>query len=153
SASASASRPASATASSTAAADFRVLLSLCKPVLTRRSTRLLHEAMMLLGGNGIEEEFSPLPRLHRDAVIMETWEGPHNVLYTQALRDLDRLDVDPDAFVDRHAASGTADALAEELAGLLERADDPEATVPFARWAGRMVRSFARRELEEVGAA
>jgi alkylation response protein AidB-like acyl-CoA dehydrogenase len=139
--------------SSTAAADFRVLLSLCKPVLTRRSTRLLHEAMMLLGGQGVEEEFSPLPRLHRDAVIMETWEGPHAVLYTQAMNDLDRLDFDADAFVGRHAASGTAGDMAGDLAGLLDRADDPDTTVPFARWARRMVRSFGRRELEEADPA
>lgn len=142
-------RPGGAPAS-TAAADFRVLLSLCKPALTRRSTRLLHDAMMLLGGQGIEEEFSPLPRLHRDAVIMETWEGPHDVLHTQALKDLDRLDLDPGAFVERHAASGTGEELADGISGLVDRADDPEATVPFARWAGRMVRSFARRELEEA---
>lgn len=140
-------------ASSTAAADFRVLLSLCKPVLTRRSTRLLHEAMMLLGGQGIEEEFSPLPRLHRDAVIMETWEGPHDVLHTQALKDLHRLDFEPGAFVERHAAAGTGGDLAAELSRLLDRADDPETTVPFAGWARRMVRSFARRELEEADAA
>lgn len=152
-----------------ATVDFRVMLSLAKPVLTRRSTRLLHEAMMLLGGNGIEEEFSPLPRLHRDAVIMETWEGPHNVLLTQALRDLRRFEVDPGAFVERLA--GTRDArppaspgeaargagprapdrpLAEELARLLDAAGDPETTVPFARWADGMVRAFGRHVLEQT---
>lgn len=98
-----------------AAADFRVLLSLAKPVLTAQATRLLHESMMLLGGNGIEERFSPLPRLYRDAVIMETWEGPHNVLYTQALRDLIRFDMDPEAFVTRVAGEGHA-GLGRELA-------------------------------------
>lgn len=75
-------------ADDTRAVDFRILLSLCKPVLTMASTRLTRDAMMLLGGNGIEERFSPLPRLFRDAVIMETWEGPHDVLFTQAFRDL-----------------------------------------------------------------
>jgi alkylation response protein AidB-like acyl-CoA dehydrogenase len=152
-----------------AAVDFRVMLSLAKPVLTRRSTRLLHEAMMLLGGNGIEEEFSPLPRLHRDAVIMETWEGPHNVLLTQALRDLRRFEVDPAAFVERMAGdrdarapaplgarrrgdapAGEGAALADELGGLLEAADDPRTTVPFARWAEGMVRAFARNVLQET---
>jgi alkylation response protein AidB-like acyl-CoA dehydrogenase len=83
------------------AAYFRILLSLAKPVWTRRATELLHEAIMVLAGNGIEERFTPLPRLYRDSVIMETWEGPHNVLYTQALTDLLRFDVDPAAFVER----------------------------------------------------
>jgi alkylation response protein AidB-like acyl-CoA dehydrogenase len=75
-------------------ADFRILLSLAKPVLTGTSTRLAREAMTLLGGNGIEEGFSSLPRLYRDAVIMEIWEGPHDLLFTQAMRDLTRFDVD-----------------------------------------------------------
>jgi acyl-CoA dehydrogenase len=87
------------------AVHFRILLSLAKPVWTRRATTLLHDAMMVLGGNGIEERFSPLPRLYRDSVIMETWEGPHNVLYTQALNDLVRFDVDPAAFVQRVEAA------------------------------------------------
>ena len=37
---------------STEALDFRYLLSLGKPVLTREATVLVHEAIMLLGGNG-----------------------------------------------------------------------------------------------------
>jgi hypothetical protein len=77
---------------------FRILLSLCKPVLTERSTRLTREAMVLLGGNGIEERFSPLPRLYRDALIMEIWEGPHDVLFAQELRHLRRFGVNPVAF-------------------------------------------------------
>lgn len=37
-----------------------------KPVLTALASRHLHEAMTVLDGNGIEERFSPLPRLYRD---------------------------------------------------------------------------------------
>jgi len=91
-----------------AAADFRVLLSLCKRTLTRRASELLHEAMGLLGGNGIEEAFSPLPRLFRDMVIMETWEGPHDVLLAQALRDIGRYGVEPGGFVERMVADEAA---------------------------------------------
>ncbi len=91
-----------------AAMDFRILLSLCKPVLTMTSTRMTHEAMLLLGGNGIEERFSLLPRLYRDAVIMEIWEGPHDVLFTQALKDLRRFDVNPQAFVHRVLGAGSS---------------------------------------------
>jgi acyl-CoA dehydrogenase len=100
------------------AADFRVLLSLAKPVLTRAATHRLHDAMMVLGGNGIEERFSPLPRLYRDSVIMETWEGPHNVLFEQALRDMARFDVDPAGLVERLTGaplSDVVDGLADAL--------------------------------------
>lgn len=50
-------------------------------------------------------------------------------------------------------AAGAGGDLAAELSRLLDRADDPETTVPFAGWARRMVRSSARRELEEADAA
>ena len=45
-----------------------------------------------LGGNGTIEDFSPLPRLWRDAIVFESWEGTHNVLVAQVLRDLARMD-------------------------------------------------------------
>jgi alkylation response protein AidB-like acyl-CoA dehydrogenase len=124
--------------------DFRVMLSLCKTVLTRRCTGLLHESMMLLGGNGIEERFSPLPRLYRDSVINETWEGPHNVLLSQALRDLLRHGVKPDEFIGRIAGTEDAD-LAGRLAGILKEARDRDVTVPFARLADPLVTAFAER--------
>lgn len=134
-----------------AAADFRIMLSLCKTVLTRRATRLLHDAMMLLGGNGIEERFSPLPRLHRDMVIMETWEGPHDVLLTQALRDLERYDADARDFVERVAGPGREE-LADELAALLAGDLQAPPTVAFGPIAGALVSAFADRALEEAGA-
>jgi hypothetical protein len=46
----------------------------------------------LLGANGIVEDFSILPRLLRDSLIIETWEGTHNTLALQLLRDLSRFD-------------------------------------------------------------
>lgn len=130
------------------AVDFRILLSLCKPVLTRRATRLLHEAMTILGGNGIEERFSPLPRLYRDAVIMETWEGPHNVLLTQALRDLRRFEVDPTAFLPRVAGERGSSLVPETVTALQgSGGDDP--TVSLGRLAPRLVRAFSDRALNE----
>lgn len=48
---------------------------------------------MVLGGNGIEEQFCPLPRLWRDAAILETWEGPYTLLLMQALSDLRKFGV------------------------------------------------------------
>lgn len=47
----------------------------------------MREAMLILGGNGIIEDFTILPRLFRDAMIIETWEGPPNTLCLQIVRD------------------------------------------------------------------
>ena len=50
----------------------------------------MREAMLILGGNGIVEDFTILPRLFRDAMIIETWEGPPNTLCLQIVRDAAR---------------------------------------------------------------
>ena len=44
------------------------------------ATDVVHRAIEVLGGNGTIEDFSSLPRLYRDAVVYESWEGTHNVL-------------------------------------------------------------------------
>jgi hypothetical protein len=51
------------------------------------STRAAREGIEILGGNGTIEDFSPLPRLYRDAIVIESWEGTHNTLCAQVLRD------------------------------------------------------------------
>ena len=128
------------------AARFRVLLSLAKPVLTRRASVLAHEALLVLGANGIEERFSPLPRLYRDAAVMETWEGPHNVLLTQAARDLVRLRVDVDDFVAGVAGRGDA-ALAAALEQVVRGADADDALLAMPELAGRIVDALGDRVL------
>ena len=62
-------------------------------MLTRRGPGHVYNAMMVLGGNGTEERFSALPRLWRDAAILETWEGPYTPLLMQALGDLVKFGV------------------------------------------------------------
>lgn len=47
----------------------------------------VHDAIEVLGGNGTIEDFSILPRLYRDAIVLESWEGSHNTLCLQILRD------------------------------------------------------------------
>jgi hypothetical protein len=71
----------------------RVHVSIAKAVATRVAQQVAYEAMMLPAGNGIEERFSALPRLVRDAAIYETWEGPYTLLLMQALDDLVRFGV------------------------------------------------------------
>jgi alkylation response protein AidB-like acyl-CoA dehydrogenase len=70
----------------------RVHVSVAKAVSTRAAARCIYEAMVLPAGNGIEERFSALPRLLRDAAIFETWEGPYTLLLMQAFGDLVRFE-------------------------------------------------------------
>jgi alkylation response protein AidB-like acyl-CoA dehydrogenase len=50
-------------------------------------TLTIREGIEILGGNGTIEDFSVLPRLYRDAIVAESWEGNHNTLCGQVLRD------------------------------------------------------------------
>jgi alkylation response protein AidB-like acyl-CoA dehydrogenase len=63
-----------------------------------RSAVLAHDvivqAIEMLGGNGAIENFSILPRLLRDNIVYENWEGTHNVLLAQAQRDIRRYGLD-----------------------------------------------------------
>ena len=56
-----------------------------------RTARLSHDAVNrgieILGGNGTIETFSVLPRLLRDNVVFENWEGTNHVLRMQVMRD------------------------------------------------------------------
>jgi acyl-CoA dehydrogenase len=51
------------------------------------SALTIREGIEILGGNGTIEDFSVLPRLYRDAIVLESWEGTHNTLCAQVLRD------------------------------------------------------------------
>jgi alkylation response protein AidB-like acyl-CoA dehydrogenase len=73
-------------------AAHRILVNANKVVTSLAATRVVRRGIEALGGNGTIEDFSPLPRLYRDAIVFESWEGTHNVLCAQVLRDLVRLD-------------------------------------------------------------
>jgi hypothetical protein len=70
----------------------RCLINMAKYRTAVALTATLRDAILLCGGNGIVEDFTVLPRLLRDAMIIETWEGTHNTLCLQLLRDLPRGD-------------------------------------------------------------
>ncbi len=63
-----------------------------------RSAVLAHQAIVsaieILGGNGAIETFSVLPRLLRDNIVYENWEGTHNVLLAQVQRDMRRYQIE-----------------------------------------------------------
>jgi alkylation response protein AidB-like acyl-CoA dehydrogenase len=71
----------------------RFWVNVAKYVVSVQTTEVVHSAVEVLGGNGAIEEFSVLPRLYRDALVYESWEGSHNVLVAQVLTDLRRLPV------------------------------------------------------------
>lgn len=71
----------------------RFLINLAKYRSASTLTTSVHDAIMVLGANGIVEDFSILPRLLRDAMIIETWEGTHNTLCLQIARDAMKSDL------------------------------------------------------------
>jgi alkylation response protein AidB-like acyl-CoA dehydrogenase len=68
----------------------RFLINLAKYRTAFELTNSVREAIIVFGANGVIEDFSVLPRLLRDALIIETWEGPHNTLCLQIVRDAAR---------------------------------------------------------------
>jgi hypothetical protein len=69
----------------------RFLVNANKYVTSITASDVVHRGIEVLGGNGTIEDFSPMPRLYRDAVVFESWEGTHNVLCAQVRRDCVRL--------------------------------------------------------------
>jgi len=57
------------------------------------ATDAIHRGIEILGGNGAIESFSVLPRLWRDRLVLESWEGSHNVLCMQVLHDAARYEL------------------------------------------------------------
>ena len=74
------------------AAYHRILVNANKFSTSLAATKVARRAIETLGGNGTIEDFSPLPRLYRDAIVFENWEGTHNVLWAQVARDLERYE-------------------------------------------------------------
>ena len=72
---------------------FRVAVNLNKLQTAVLAHDAVNHGIEVLGGNGAIESFSILPRLLRDNVVYENWEGTHNVLRAQVLRDCARLGV------------------------------------------------------------
>jgi alkylation response protein AidB-like acyl-CoA dehydrogenase len=71
----------------------RFLVNANKVATSLAATDVARRGIEALGGNGTIEDFSPLPRLWRDAIVLESWEGTHNVLCAQVLRDLGRREL------------------------------------------------------------
>lgn len=70
----------------------RFMINLLKYRTAHQLTEHVKTAILVFGANGIIQDFSIVPRLLRDALIVETWEGPHNILCLQILRDSRQFD-------------------------------------------------------------
>lgn len=93
----------------------RFLVNATKYSVSSAASEVVRSAIEILGGNGTIEDFSVLPRLYRDAMVYESWEGTHNVLCAQVLNDMNRL--------------GLADVVAARLGVMLAKADGAGTTV------------------------
>jgi len=130
----------------------RILISLAKAVSTREAVPDAYEAMMVFGGNGIEEQFCALPRLWRDAAILETWEGSYSLLLMQALGDLAKFGVagKEEPFL-RHGFGDhlPADAVAT-LAEILRAPEERESILAWGELVPRLYHAYERRSLEQL---
>src|SRR5699024_10414657 len=79
----------------------RELILLQKIKAAKDAVETIRLAISLFGGNGVIEDFSSIPRLYRDAMVNELWEGPRNVLLTQIHRDMQKAAswYDPEDFI------------------------------------------------------
>ncbi|UPT75025.1 MAG: acyl-CoA dehydrogenase family protein [Elusimicrobiota bacterium] len=99
-------------------ADADALVPLLKTAISRRSSVLVREAQLLIGGHGILDDFSPLNRLADDALVNEIWEGTHPVLAGHAAKAL-RRPATLEAFLAR-AAEQSGRKAGKELSRLVE---------------------------------
>jgi hypothetical protein len=133
----------------------RIAVMINKYWTATASTASARDGIEVLGGNGTIEDFSAMPRLYRDAIVIESWEGTHNTLCAQVLRDftsrglhrkwLDQLDREIGVIGNRHLEGPAARAhqLHGDVARRIERllaADPPTAAAHVRAVVDRMCR-------------
>jgi alkylation response protein AidB-like acyl-CoA dehydrogenase len=139
------------TASDDDVLEHRFWVNATKYVVSCQATAVVRSGIEVLGGNGTIEEFSVLPRLYRDAIVFESWEGTHNVLVAQVLTDLRRLpilDVVSDRLHRRLAECGHTELASAVRVQLDEALDDAQRSIGdpgFGEW-------YFRGVLDRLGA-
>jgi hypothetical protein len=134
------------TASADDIAWHRILVNANKFVTSLAATKVVRRGIEALGGNGTIEDFSPLPRLYRDAIVFESWEGTHNVLCAQVLRDIGRLDA-----IDLVVERASSDELEPRLRRSVQDADF--GALHFRRQLWDLVRAVQAARVSEPAAA
>ncbi len=99
---------------------LRIATNLAKMRSCQHSHRTVLTGIEALGGNGAIESFSVLPRLLRDNVVYENWEGTHNTLIAQTVRDMARPALREGFFAGLERWSTQAASLREILAPAAE---------------------------------
>jgi hypothetical protein len=118
---------------------LRIAVNLNKTATAVLAHDAVNRGIEILGGNGAIESFSVLPRLLRDNVVYENWEGTHNVLRAQVLRDCLRLKVHEGFFRVLEARLGKARIAPERQAfEALSTSEPALMTLRFRRLAERM---------------
>ncbi len=118
----------------------RFLVNMTKYLVSVQATGVVRSAIEILGGNGTIEEFSVLPRLYRDTIVYESWEGTHNVLVGQVLNDLRRLPILDEVALrlgrclDRAAPSPLSESAGRHLGRVLDEARRSMADPAFGEW-------------------
>lgn len=110
---------------------YRLLVNINKYITSICGTEMVHRAIEVLGGNGAIESFSILPRLYRDLVVLESWEGTHNVLCVQVLRDIQRYHIHLPlfAFVDTGLAQIESEGLQTDIEVVQQASDRLKQTI------------------------
>ncbi|MDP2315128.1 MAG: acyl-CoA dehydrogenase family protein [Pseudomonadota bacterium] len=107
---------------------WRMLVNLNKIWTAQTCPAGMRDAIEVLGGNGAIEDFSVLPRLLRDSLVLEAWEGGHGVLCAQILRDARKLQLHEPMFAWLEALGGATPQLAEARARWARLLALPEAS-------------------------
>lgn len=92
---------------------LRLLVNIQKYLTAKWSVEHIHHALDILAGNGTIETFSAIPRLLRDAIICENWEGTHVILHLQVLKDMHKFGIDKIYFDYMHDKLNTLDNTSE----------------------------------------
>jgi alkylation response protein AidB-like acyl-CoA dehydrogenase len=125
---------------------LRLLANLNKYISALWSVNHLHHALDVLAGNGAIESFSPIPRLLRDAIVCENWEGTHNTLRMQILKDISKYKVDQ-IFINH--LNPTHPALKKGLEKLKETLKDIENPLAIKSIVDQMAILYAATQLEK----
>lgn len=135
----------------------RELVMLQKITTAYDAPDVLRKAISIFGGHGVIEDFSDLPRLFRDSIVNELWEGPRNVLLTQIYRDLKRVKdfYPPDMFCLDLLGAEPGEKFGKECVELITR-DVLSSREECGLWddfCARLCRAFQEKAYEEVVAS
>ena len=125
---------------------FRFTVNLNKYRSSVSATNVIRQAIEVLGGNGAIETFSVLPRLLRDSLVFEAWEGAHNTLIVQSLRDVIRHRLHEPFFSKLRQMLGDHSEINELSAAVddLAKGDEQTGSVAFRKLADQMMYLFYR---------